>query len=348
MNITNNNYKLLSELNINVSNINLTHDLDEFEGIRYKFGEAKHYPDLFNQEQKSHNYMDHGWKEDIRHVIDNLLQDGVTYSMGVLGTHYKDGNLDSITFGEHLLVTNKIDIEGLMIYLEGKIDSTHLSMESGRIVEKAGEDFKIQFKYREISISREVFDSASQIKHSEKLETNETKETKETTSQDLKYLAKVHYNKNILKFLNIIPLTNNFTDFGEIINVNHSTRDGKFGVLYQYNSNIEIFIYDHKGNKYSGIIYKKGYEYSKFTDVVLLNNPDYDLIRTFGNNSIFIKDGSIVHMDTVIKSKQIKTQNRQLIHNTKHLTFDIECYLEENKEYKERKKENNINNQDER
>jgi hypothetical protein len=151
-----------------------------------------------------------------------------------------------------------------------------------------------------------------------------------------------------LKFLNIIPLTNNFTDFGEIINVNHSTRDGKFGVLYQYNSNIEIFIYDHKGNKYSGIIYKKGYEYSKFTDVVLLNNPDYDLIRTFGNNSIFIKDGSIVHMDTVIKSKQIKTQNRQLIHNTKHLTFDIECYLEENKEYKERKKENNINNQDER
>jgi hypothetical protein len=292
--------------------------------------------------------MDHGWKEDIRHVIDNLLQDGVTYSMGVLGTHYKDGNLDSITFGEHLLVTNKIDIEGLMIYLEGKIDSTHLSMESGRIVEKAGEDFKIQFKYREISISREVFDSASQIKHSEKLETNETKETKETTSQDLKYLAKVHYNKNILKFLNIIPLTNNFTDFGEIINVNHSTRDGKFGVLYQYNSNIEIFIYDHKGNKYSGIIYKKGYEYSKFTDVVLLNNPDYDLIRTFGNNSIFIKDGSIVHMDTVIKSKQIKTQNRQLIHNTKHLTFDIECYLEENKEYKERKKENNINNQDER
>jgi hypothetical protein len=151
-----------------------------------------------------------------------------------------------------------------------------------------------------------------------------------------------------LKFLNIIPLTNNFTDFGEIINVNHSTRDGKFGVLYQYNSNIEIFIYDHKDNKYSGIIYKKGYEYSKFTDVVLLNNPDYDLIRTFGNNSIFIKDGSIVHMDTVIKSKQIKSQNRQLIHNTKHLTFDIECYLEENKEYKERKKENNINNQDER
>jgi hypothetical protein len=148
MNITNNNYKLLSELNINVSNINLTHDLDEFEGIRYKFGEVKHYPDLFNQEQESHNYMDHGWKEDIRHVIDNLLQDGVTYSMGVLGTHYKDGNLDSITFGEHLLVTNKIDIEGLMIYLEGKIDSTHLSMESGRIVAKAGEDFKIQFKYR--------------------------------------------------------------------------------------------------------------------------------------------------------------------------------------------------------
>jgi hypothetical protein len=338
MNTHTNNYKLLNELNININTINLTHNLDKFEGIKYKFGGSKYYPDFYKTDQKLHSYVEYGWQEDIQHLVENILQDGITYSIAVLGTYYENGKLDSITFGEHLLVTNKIDVESLIIYLEGQIDSTHLSIESGRVVERAGSDLKIQFKYREISISREVYDSASKIKHSEKLETKE-----DTSSKDLEFLSKIHNNKNILKFLNIIPLTSDFTEFGEITNPNHISRDGKFGVLYTYNSNIEIFIYDHKDNKYSGIIYKKGYEYSKFKDTIVLNNSSYNLIRMFGNNSIFVNNGSIVHMDTEIKSKQIKQGKRSITHNTKHLTFDIECYLDENKEYKE----NKTNNQDE-
>jgi hypothetical protein len=64
------------------------------------------------------------------------------------------------------------------------------------------------------------------------------------------------------------------------------------------------------------------------------------LIRTFGNNSIYIKDSSIVHMDTIIKSRIIKQGKRSINHNTKHLTFDIECYLDDNK--------NKTTNQDQR
>ena len=128
----------------------------------------------------------------------------------------------------------------------------------------------------------------------------------------------------------MIPLSNDFNKYGEIINVNHITRDGLFGILYSYTEDIEIFIYNHYNNKYNGIVYKRGFEYLKFTDLEVYDNPNYNLIRKFGNNSIFIKDGLIIHMDTIIKSKKVKQGKRKLINNKKYLTFDIECYLDEN------------------
>jgi hypothetical protein len=42
-------------------------------------------------------------------------------------------------------------------------------------------------------------------------------------------------------------------------------------------------------------------------------------------------------MEISIKSKLIKQEKREIIHNTKYLTFDIECYLDENKNNKTNK-----------
>lgn len=321
----NTDYKLLNELNINFNSVNFTHDIDKFENIQYKLGNPNYYPDWSNWDIDVETSDSFDWETNLRYLIENILDDGVTYSIAVLGSVHSHGRFHSITFGEHLLVTNKIDIDGLITYLYGQIDSSQLSLESGSLLEHTDGQFSIQFLYREITILKEVFDLVSEIKHSEKSKIEDT---------TIKDLSKIHNDKNTLKFLNTIPLTSDFTKFGEIINVNHITRDGKFGVLFSYGKDIEIFIYDHKNNKYSGIIYKKGYEYCKFTDIVIWNNPDYDLIRRFGNKSVFIKDGSIAHMEISIKSKLIKQEKREIIHNAKYLTFDIECYLDENKNNK--------------
>jgi hypothetical protein len=330
MNTTHKDYKLLNELNININNVNKTHDIDEFEDIRYKFGEVNYYPNILEGAFYNTDTPNiRNWQNDLQHLILNILKNRITYSVAVLGSHYEDGKIDSVTFGPHLLLTNKINIDSLTTYLEGQIDSSHLSIESGKLVESWGDEMEIQFKYRVISLRREIHDLTSKIKHSEKLETKELE-----PSQDIEYLSKIHNNKNILKFLNIIPLTSKFSDFCVIINSKHTTKEGKSGVLYLYNKNIDIFIYDHKDNKYSGIIYKKGHEYLKFTDEVVVDNSYYNLIRTFGNNSVFIKNESIVHMDTEIKSRVIKQGKRSITHNTKHLTFDIECYLDDNKNNK--------------
>jgi hypothetical protein len=170
----NTDQKLLNELNIDITSVNKTHEIDQFDDIKYKFGEVNYYPNLL--EEISHNkdsIADRNWEEDIRYLIENILEDNTTYSIAVLGSHYEDGRIDSITFGEHLLVTNKTDVDGLIIYLEGQIDSSQLSIESGKLVEIWGDELRIQFKYRVITISREVFELASKIKHSEKLETKE-------------------------------------------------------------------------------------------------------------------------------------------------------------------------------
>ena len=35
-------------------------------------------------------------------------------------------------------------------------------------------------------------------------------------------------------------------------------------------------------------------------------------------------------METIIKSKLIQQKHRNLVHDTNYLTFDIECYLDNN------------------
>jgi hypothetical protein len=60
----------------------------------------------------------------------------------------------------------------------------------------------------------------------------------------------------------------------------------------------------------------------------IVNNEDYNLVRMFDNNLIYIKDNVIKFIDTKIKSKLIKQKKRAMQQDTKYITFDIECYLE--------------------
>jgi hypothetical protein len=76
---------------------------------------------------------------------------------------------------------------------------------------------------------------------------------------------KINFNKNIIKYLNIIPFNKIY--FGEIIDNNYIFYGDK-GILYRYKENIGIFIYSCQKNSYKGIVYKHNIEYISFIDIL--------------------------------------------------------------------------------
>jgi len=224
--------------------------------------------------------------------------------------------------------SNNIENNNCVISIKDEIikdknveDSEFLYMEDGLV---------IQFKYRKILISKDVHKSVSKIKYSDKLK------VKKIDFKKSEELIKINNNKNLIKYLNVIPLN---SKFGKIINNNYKSNDGKKGILYKYYSNINIFIYNQENDFYYGIVYKNGNEYFKFKDNIV-NNNEYDLIREIGNNKIFIKDNIIKFMETKIISKLIEQKKRAIINDNKIITADIECYLDENNKNKINKENN--------
>jgi hypothetical protein len=86
------------------------------------------------------------WRIKFRKFILDELKDGLTYSLAVQGY---SKIADTIwTYGEHMLVTNKINIDQCIIYIEGKIDASILDQYSDYIAPK---DLVVKFKYRVVS-----------------------------------------------------------------------------------------------------------------------------------------------------------------------------------------------------
>jgi hypothetical protein len=190
-------------------------------------------------------------------------------------------------------------------------------------------DVIILFKYRELSDNKSLHKSISKINYADKLK------IEKIDFKQAEELSKINNNKNLIKFLNVIPLDSNRDKFGTIINNKHILSDGTSGILYKYSDNLEVFIYDENLFSYKGIVYKKGQSYLKFSDSIIasVENKEYNLVRRIGNYVIYIKDNKILFVENQIKSIVIPQKSKNILRNKNYITFDIECYLDKNMDF---------------
>ena len=76
-------------------------------------------------------------------------------------------------------------------------------------------------------------------------------------------------NTKFNRFIKLLPLTCNLNNFGVLLNDNYLNNENKLGKLYKYSHDIIINIYDELNNSYSGIVFKKEYEYFRFKDIFI-------------------------------------------------------------------------------
>jgi DNA polymerase type B, organellar and viral len=320
---------LFNNLDLNTKNIYPLHKtLDKKDDINYKLiGNFISYPESF-----INNRTLSDWKFYLKKLIKNELKNNLVYSLAILG--YSKKNSSYITYGPHILVTNKIVFRKLVTYIEGQIDTIVFDLESGHV----DEERIIFFKYRAISINKKIYNSVSKIDYNIDL-SNETE-------KDL--INSTHY-KKILSLLKKIPLSKNFNDYGILLSNNFKNDENIYGYLYQYKYNINIFIYDINSFSYKCIVYKKGLEYFKFTDIINISNEvnleyndiitkyfqsnEIDFVRIINNNFIIIKDNNIIFIDTILNSKLIQRKEKNIKQNIKIGTFDIECFEDENNKF---------------
>jgi hypothetical protein len=309
---------------IDLSRVTKVHS-DETKGFDYKFGKKINYfPEFnlndFNKIKSDSNIKN--WRYSLHWLIENKFKEGVVYSIAVLGLTYVEGSPQFSTFGPHLLVTKDIKINNLIIYIEGQIESSVFNLESPKffdgVEDRLLDDVIVLFRYRDITNKKEVYDEVK--------ETDYTKKTK-GEKVDLNRIKESFLNKSILKKL---PQS---TNYGYLLNKNY-TMDGLFGELYLYSDELKIFKYNN--NKF--IVLKNNVEHLRFEDEIGDNGL---LIRTVGNNKIYIKDGSQepLYMETTLQSRKIGKGKRSLKYDDKFITFDIECYLGDKKTNTENSKE---------
>lgn len=315
------NFTILNKLNLKIEDINPTHILDNFEskGINYKFGRY-----LDNNNTQS-NEIIFDWKKNLYDIINNQFREGVSYSLAVLGCFVDDINRAKfLSYGKHLLVNKHTKYDSLVNYIEGQIDQMILNLESDEYDGLEDKSPNIFFRYREISLLLDIYDKISNIKYEGKT-SNEEKGI--DNKKEIKMSKKIDDVK-LLRFLNVIPLSSDFSNYGILLNSQNKSNELGLDKLYKFNHIINILIYNLKENQYSGIIYKNNKEYLRFNDIIN-NNSDsnYDLIRCIGKNKVYIKNGEIQSIDNTILSKKLIKIKRDLIRDVKYLTFDIECYL---------------------
>jgi len=329
------NYNILNEQIINFKEVNPTHKLDDYDSLYYKFGPNLQIPPLFalarlrsDGKYKDIDYLN--WMDNLYKLINEEMKDGITYSLAILGIKKESNNNKPsiITYGPHILVSKLINLDKLITYIEGQIDSKDISLESEDLDDEE-EKRIIVFKYREISINKNIHKSVSNLDYTKKCEVDKGSNT---SYKNVDILSKINNNKNIIRFLNVIPLSSNFSKFGVLINDKYTLSKEKIGSLYKYNDNIKIFIYDININSYKGIVFKNENEYITFTDTIIAKN-EFNLIRQIGNSSIFIKDNLVQFIETKINSRQIELKKRALKRDTNYVIFDIECYLDKDNNF---------------
>lgn len=314
--------KNINSLNVvNTNKIIQTKALVKDYSNNIKFYEINTYPNIKDRE-KLKNFLGK-WSESLTYIYNNLLDSNIIYSLGVLGVRLSNGEI--ITYGPHILISKDLNLEQLIIYVEGQIDQKITSLESGWVVddEEDPDDIVVIFKWRKISImnNKEIYNLSNQLKI-----VNENIKKVNSTGFKLN-------NSKLNRFIRVIPLSCRLTDFGKLIKDSFKNEEGKMGKLFQYSHEITINILEEGESGYIGVVYKKGQEYFKFKDKEIIKVKN-TFQRIIGNNILHIENGEIIKLETIINSKLIQPAKRDIIKNNNIGTFDFECYLDDKNEFK--------------
>jgi hypothetical protein len=132
----------------------------------------------------------------------------------------------------------------------------------------------------------------------------------------------------------LYPNSINLNDYGILITKYYEYNNEKYS-LYQYTSNIQILVKDIINNDIINrkcIVLKNKNKILTYFDII--DSKLNTFLRDIGNNKLTFKlNGELLNKESVINNKFIKKDKKELIHDTKILTFDIECYLNKNNKF---------------
>src|SRR5882672_4689900 len=237
------NYNILNEQIINFKEVNPTHKLDDYDSLYYKFGPNLQIPPLFalarlrsDGKYKDIDYLN--WMDNLYKLINEEMKDGITYSLAILGIKKESNNNKPsiITYGPHILVSKLINLDKLITYIEGQIDSKDISLESEDLDDEE-EKRIIVFKYREISINKNIHKSVSNLDYTKKCEVDKGSNT---SYKNVDILSKINNNKNINSYKGIVfKNENEYITFTDTI-----IAKNEFNLIRQI-GNSSIFIKDN-------------------------------------------------------------------------------------------------------
>lgn len=138
----------------------------------------------------------------------------------------------------------------------------------------------------------------------------------------------------------LYPNSIHLSDYGILI-TSYYNYINKIGSLYQYSSNIQILVIDNKviDNDLSshacprqGIINRECYVFKNRNKVLfykdIINTTLDFYTRMIGDTKlIFSNNGTLLNKESILNCKFITKNRIDLIHDTKIVTFDIECFL---------------------
>jgi hypothetical protein len=147
---------IFRELDVNLKNVNPKYLIDNLDNVRYTFGDEHYLPIIgswkellykYKYKEKKDNYkweevkiikkkwikelkieelgedLDiRDWRKNLRFLIKNVFKDEIIYSIVIWGLWF-DGVKNTVRIGPHIIVTNEIDVDSLITFIEGKIKS---------------------------------------------------------------------------------------------------------------------------------------------------------------------------------------------------------------------------------
>lgn len=248
----------------------------------------------------------------------NSLKDGYTYAVTPILITLPNSQWGSrvITLDSQQIITNKTDINQIDNWLNKVHELNYLLY--GNIINEGS----LILRYRIISLSNNIYDRI-----------NDKDLIQQSNVPLKKYnplgIEEIHLSNKLY------PNSMNLNDYGILIITNYEYNDNIY-YLYQYKVNIQILIKDiiSKDNIINRecIILKNKLKILSYIDIINKNSNIF--IRKIGNNILtFNNNGKLLNKESLIKFKYISKEKIDLIHDTKIITFDIECYLNNNNKF---------------
>jgi len=225
------------------------------------------------------------------------------------------------TLCKYQIITDNVDIDSLDAFLHGLIAKF-----SDSNYEEDIREARLGFRLREISIKENVYNKVNKYLINKANVNNQW----------------IHHNKDLNKkhlTNKLYPNTIDLLDYGKLLDENYKY-DNLIGKYYQYLENITIFVSTlAKGKAIKNettrccYVFKKGKFSFKYIDI--FDDISNNFFRKIDNKLLNLdkKTGKILNFEHKIKCKPISKSKRDLIKDTKIVSFDIECYIDKNNNF---------------